>query len=366
MSFKYNADFGRKRLVGYGTFRTITRGMMEKDADLCHIFSVKKDELHLDQNIVKLVPGKTKKEQWLFGPASTKDKIFVFPCSCYRCLLPCPCTICAKLPHHKSCQNLDREQCSCDACIKSFGEHVKFHAAYHLDCKYCGQLLRIFPCFNFFFLNSLNEEKLTGWTVSMPKIKPISDGLGFSIDLEAMIERQRTRKFECHECESLFDTIDQLRDHLMKNHLTGERFIHHFADTVKTPHTDQVCETCETIFSSKKELIRHVRSVHYLQKVLCTQCGKQFSRKSDLARHNKIGHEVQGGQNYICGVCNTNFNRKDNLERHKEASLLTGGDAKCKCSDCVVFAAPEPVSLLAFQTTAARGLYDIKIQLYRL
>ena len=121
--------------------------------------------------------------------------------------------------------------------------------------------------------------KLTGWTVSMPKIKPISDGLGFSIDLEAMIERQRTRKFECHECESLFDTIDQLRDHLMKNHLTGERFIHHFADTVKTPHTDQVCETCETIFSSKKKLIRHVRSVHYLQKVPCTQCGSSFQER---------------------------------------------------------------------------------------
>ena len=101
--------------------------------------------------------------------------------------------------------------------------------------------------FNFFFLNS-PKEKLTGFT-SGTKIKPLSDGLGgLDIGLEAIIGRLKTKKYECHECDEPHDVVHQLRDHLMRNNMAGERFI----TLLPQPQILSLI-VCEMSFSLKKD-----------------------------------------------------------------------------------------------------------------
>jgi len=336
MSFKYKADFGQKRLVGFGDKKTVYDGnqiKIENDTKMCHLFALKVKDNSEAKGIVDLVAGEAITEEWLFGPASTLDKSVVYPCSRYRCRVPCPCKVCAKLP---SCKVQAKQFCNCISCIESLEDHRHFHATFHHGCKYCDQLLEIFPCLNFFFLNTDPKKKCSGANFTFkPKLKLVCAKFnppGPKLTLETLKKQVEDQSNRCDECDVKFRTTMAFREHLRLNHQTGERFLHQFREADK--ELENICEQCETTFISKAKLMRHVRSVHYLVKFPCHQCGKQFSRKDELMRHKTIIHENGSPDEFKCNDCTSIFLRKDSFERHKASSIHSDGSVKNKCSEC--------------------------------
>merc|ERR1711978_747113 len=53
------------------------------------------------------------------------------------------------------------------------------------------------------------------------------------------------------------------------------------------------CTQCESIFTWKRHLLRHMKSVHEGQKFPCTQCESIFTRKGNLQKHIKSVHECR-------------------------------------------------------------------------
>ena len=325
MSIKYEANFRQKLLLGYG------KNVEEKfNRNHCHIFSLKKKN-DIESHEVDIIPGEAVKDVWLFGPASVMDKSVIYPCSRHRCKVPCPCRICLKQP--LTCEYPDRICCNCMKCIASFKDHGHFHATFHYGCKYCDQLLEIFPFFNFFFLNT-ETKRFTG-TREPPKIVYFSPGR-FPPEpkrtFESLREQHRNKINRCDECDMNFRITEHLKEHIKLNHLTGERFIHLYRN--KYLVVNNVCDECEASFSSRKELTRHVESVHFLVKFDCDQCSATFTRKDNFERHLEEIHSTECLNGFICDLCNKFFARGDNYLRHKQSSVDSDGALKNKCSDC--------------------------------
>ena len=333
MTFNYQADFGQKLLVGFGKKKTMWKDI-DNETKMCHLFSLKVKENSKTEGIVDLVAGESITKEWLFGPSSTRDKTVIYPCYRYRCRVPCPCKVCAK---QLSCEVQAKQFCKCISCIENFEDHSRFHATFHHSCKYCDQILEIFPFFNFFFLNTEKKKTPSGESSTFgPKIKHVDakfNPRGPKLTLEALNKRAKDQSNGCFECGAKFSNTLALREHLRLNHQTGERFLHQYRKA-ENKKLGNICEECEATFISNKELMRHVKSVHYLVKFPCDQCGKQLSRKDDLLRHKMTIHKIGSPVEFKCEVCNSIFHRKDKFERHKASSLLSDGSVKNKCSEC--------------------------------
>lgn len=83
------------------------------------------------------------------------------------------------------------------------------------------------------------------------------------------------------------------------------------------------CSHCQTSFTKKYSLKRHLESVHAEEgsRLVCEECDKSFSRRDLLARH-KRAHESVG--DFICHACSRRFWRKDHLKQNQEKCL--GGE----------------------------------------
>ena len=123
----------------------------------CHKYSVKKEH-HRSPTSIKLVPTKVLKKPSLFGPATWLElKSIIYPCENFACAVPCPCLICSKT--HPSCRVPSADGCSCPDCYKHFADHTDYHCTYHYGCKFCCQLVKTIPCFNFAFLDKEERQE---------------------------------------------------------------------------------------------------------------------------------------------------------------------------------------------------------------
>ena len=152
MSISYEVDFTEDILACRGV--KLPRNLMKlKD---CHIFTMVNDHVHSAK--LNLLPGHLVKKDWLFGPACEMDRKVIYPCSRYRCSVPCPCSSCLKLPT-LPCKTI-ASCCSCGICNKKFEEHTQFHGTFHFDCKFCYNLVHCLPVFNFWFLTNPRLREL--------------------------------------------------------------------------------------------------------------------------------------------------------------------------------------------------------------
>ena len=75
----------------------------------CHEFTIV-DEVKVTSPY-QLMPGKCINKPWLYGPAMfLETKTIIYPCSRFRCQIPCPCLLCAKQPP-KCCQSINYILC---------------------------------------------------------------------------------------------------------------------------------------------------------------------------------------------------------------------------------------------------------------
>ena len=207
MSFAYEADFGQRHLFGYGT--KISK-YKNSEINMCHFFSIKnkKDD---GSRCIELVPGKHISEKWLFRPASNLHKSIIHPCSRFRCQIPCPCMDCCQPQEHPPCESSsNKSDCHCKRCIEQFNDHMNFHLALHSKCKYCEQLMQVFPNFNFFFMNREVQRKRSGDRIldsrttkqSKPYCPPRK-----KLSLEDIMKQIPDKSYKCILCGCSYDVM---------------------------------------------------------------------------------------------------------------------------------------------------------------
>ena len=313
---------------------------------MCHKFSLK-FPLGSDPSSskVQLLAGKMVKTDWLFGPASIlKSRCVIYPCHRYRCQLPCPCKSCCK-SSTSVCQVPQHQTCPCDLCIEQYKDHSIFHRTFHFGCKFCVQLVKIIPNFNFWFLNSgrrlildyyspREHFSVKGLVInSLPKpiIQNPNEAKYFK-DYDGYYEHAKKcndlcNLLTCEECNYAVKNIEQFKEHIQLNHQVSKRFYHCYVDTRVTDKQFK-CDMCSEVFKINKDLTRHLLDKHYEKTYDCDLCEEVFKRLDNLNRHIKTMHNETDNK-FACTHCGKQFNRKDALKRHSKVHEIAASDFKC-------------------------------------
>ena len=253
-----------------------------------------------------------------YGPAADlKTRRVIYPCTYFKCIIPCPCQICfRKLP---KCRVGATQPCYCVDCQKTFENHNDFHGVFHFGCKFCFQLTRIFPVFNFIFLPKERDSEihLRRWkSFSYKELKveilPKEDPKEY---FQKVIFKEDLGGVRCPVCNLRILSMPQIREHIELNHQASKLFLHQKRESWRKDNpTDFNCDQCgRSVHTSRKALVRHTELVHYEQSHKCTDCGKCFTRKDSLLSHKS---EVQDPDIYECKNCDTKFSRIKSLDRH--------------------------------------------------
>lgn len=323
----------------------------------CHEFSVR--DVTVDVNEMKyysvaaahvtLAAGKSS-EDFLYGPASLKkDRTLIYPCEKNRCRLGCPCHLCRKRVNN--CLKAgNRETCGdCVECRADCDDHLLFHRAAHLNCKFCLNMLDHIPNLSPVirhvrgYLPDLYEECLSAslFEHCYNEIDPVQDfSSKFSCDkCDKQFERKSDlkrhefsihygKKHFCRYCAMQFSRDDTLWEHVKLIHWKKEmpKFqcevckdtFQKKANLNQHVKTSSVCELCFTVFCTEKQLQLHKKSSH-LASHSCDACKKCFKEKSSLKRHLEGRHKVDGSWKNFCGICNIGFCSLQDLLRHNRS-----------------------------------------------
>ena len=126
------------------------RRRCKKAVPKCYDFFTKDLEDKTGEN-VPIVAVKRQYLQWLFGPAtSLSTRSIIYPCTKNMCFIS------HKTP--PTCSVPPSEACHCQDCPRHFDDHILYHAAYHLACKFCAQMVQAMPQLNFYFLFNSSEK----------------------------------------------------------------------------------------------------------------------------------------------------------------------------------------------------------------
>ena len=313
-----------------------------RNKNKCYKFLINNED-SLFPNSVKLVPKTNMKVEWLYGPAVTLDgRQVIYPCTRFRCVVPCPCLLCRK--QQTFCLVPTNQTCTCIECGKYFQDHSYFHGTFHFGCRSCYQIAQIFPAFNFFFLNNDKKERPSGSYCQrsiktiIVNIEPKAPKSWLNYLPASVIIKQHAiygkQGMQCIECDILYWSMAQLREHIERNHMISRVFEHHYVNTVKQAHEYHECKECKTFFVSSSKLNRHLESVLRNEKFTCNDCGKQFTREDNLLRHVKALHETISSDKPTCKFCEETFNCHINLKRHLKNILDKNGNVKYACTKC--------------------------------
>ena len=105
--------------------------------------------------------------------------------------------------------------------------------------------------------------------------------------------------FCCDQCESQYTTKDHLKRHILTKH-NGLRF---------------PCNHCDYQAKQETNLKMHVESKHVGVRHFCDQCDFSATRQAYLKTHIQSKHE---GFKYICNQCDCQLNSQQSLIDHKK------------------------------------------------
>jgi uncharacterized Zn-finger protein len=320
MADKFFINFRHNIISGQGV--KIEKSIGVRDC-YDYVINVKEDITH---EKVVIEPTKFRQDK-LHGPATClSSRRIMYPCSRNKCRLPCPCLICRK--KHPTCQVPSDQACDCQDCLVQFRDHSSFHGAFHLGCKYCLQLVNIFPQFNFFFLNMKREKFNPAGHYPdgvVERYFELPPGQKHTLEF-ANNWREKLHNWQynieddsiwCIFCNTLISSLDHLKQHLLMKHLASSKvFIHHYANCKEEAAPTLLnCFQCSQNFPTRRDLQRHINSVHYKQCFECPICSMKFSRLDNFERHKRNKHKDSKN---TCNVCDTSFKTRDALVRHLE------------------------------------------------
>ncbi|XP_055845285.1 zinc finger protein 287-like [Episyrphus balteatus] len=116
-------------------------------------------------------------------------------------------------------------------------------------------------------------------------------------DLDSLTEDARC--FECKQCDRVFDTRLNLRDHA-KTHAKDRRY---------------KCHVCGFAFTQQFNLRSHLKRHNGQKPFPCNQCDKRFITKNELKAHVRIH---TGERPYICEICGNGFVTSGSLNEHRK------------------------------------------------
>ena len=117
-------------------------------------------------------------------------------------------------------------------------------------------------------------------------------------------------------CKKEFDLKNG--GHYLKKHISVVHEAESFLSPVHEPKKALKSKYCDSGFSQKQSLNRHIESVHKEKKPFkCIDCGKVFSQKHNMNRHIKLVHE--GKKPFKCNICEKGFTQKVTLNGHIES-----------------------------------------------
>ena len=169
--------------------------------------------------------------KFLSGPAShLSTKSIVYTCYRRHCWIFCPCFQCRGY----LCDRFSSETL--------FKDHKCYHLATHANCKFCCQMLDIFPFYS--FRKTIGKSKGS-----------FGDGIYYV----------QAKGYEFIHTFSLMDSKKEMKKRSFK------------------------CDICGKRFQKSSNRDRHYETVHCKQKnYQCHICEKVFGRADNLARHKQV------------------------------------------------------------------------------
>ena len=82
---------------------------------------------------------------------------------------------------------------------------------------------------------------------------------------------------------------------------------------VKKKEENRKCTTCDKMFTDRRNLNKHIKSVHEGNMFSCDQCSKTYTRKASLIDHVSRHHDKTK-----CKICNINFSNSITLKKHMQ------------------------------------------------
>ena len=296
---------------------------------------------------IPIVALKRRYLPWLFSPAtSLSTRSIIYPCTKNKCSLPCVCFICQKSP--PTCRVPASEACHCQDCQGHFEDHRLYHAAYHMDCKFCAQLVQAMPQLNFYFLFN-SSEKLRNNNISLDGQysgdEPDSERPGVVLHPGQKMKwnewRQRydnwlagktdEEEIWCPGCPKLFFSYDLLRKHMITTHTVSKSFRHYYKDVISALPIDFKCHYCGSKFAKSCELQRHVDAVHIKEGIRCEFCNIKFSRWDNYTRHKLRKHD--SSDKNVCNTCGMKYDSAEALDKHVGVGPECNSSLNCeKCA----------------------------------
>ena len=84
--------------------------------------------------------------------------------------------------------------------------------------------------------------------------------------------------------------------------------------------TAYTCQECSKVFTEKRSLTRHVKTIHKNEVYQCETCERKFKRRDNLKRHQLIHKKI------VCQKCKKNFQNEEELKSHQKSC--------CVCPSC--------------------------------
>jgi hypothetical protein len=95
--------------------------------------------------------------------------------------------------------------------------------------------------------------------------------------------------------------------------------------------SDLKCSSCHQIFTAKKSLLRHVRTVHRSKAFSCSHCGVKFTRKDTRDRHEGEKHS-QNENTIRCAPCGRYVSKRA-LAEHHDSEICRQANASARQDD---------------------------------
>lgn len=238
----------------------------------------------------------------------------------------------------------------CSTCKKDYDDHVSFHRALHMNCKFCSNIAKsipfprfvvgitegYWPSFHTVYVSASQFQHYYGVIEPLKQLSGYScDKCGHHYKIKGDLKRHEIshhfgEKYTCACCELRFTREDNMNDHMKMHSEQKPKF---------------QCDVCKEDFQKKSNYKRHCQGFRK-----CEECSQVFCSLKQVQEHKRGVHLINN-----CELCNKSFQDEAHLKRHKQAGSTKNKCDKCSASFCT------RLDLLKHRKQNHKELYECNI-----